>query len=74
MKGGELSLGAITLEGNHLNSAIGLDALTSFQQRHGFDVFRIENGFDERRLMTSDGWDAYSPPHTLGRLDRVGAV
>ena len=26
---------------------------------------------DERRYMTSRGWDAYSPPGTFGRIDRV---
>lgn len=70
MATGRLSLGAILLEGNDLTSDIGLRALMSLQ-RSGFDAFRINIGYDERRLMTSGGWDSYSPLGTIGKLERV---
>ena len=67
---GVVSLGAIVLEGNGLPSF----TLQHFDQQHGFDVYRIDTGFDKRRLITSTGWDAFSPRGTIGTLDRVRSL
>ena len=40
------------------------------QNLHSFDIYRLE-AFDKRRLINRHGWDAFSPPGTFGRLDRI---
>lgn len=54
-----LSVGAVTIEGNNLDSA----TMRAFQSRHGYTVYRLEMG-DRRRTITPDGWDANSPAGT----------
>lgn len=44
-----------------------------FQQAHGFEVYRLDL-YDRRRRMRSDGWDDFSPPGTIDRLDRDGPL
>ena len=41
-----------------------------YQVRHAFTVFRLDE-HDSRRQITPEGWDAYSPPGTIARLDRL---
>lgn len=40
------------------------------QSQYAFDVYRLDT-HDFRRLVTSTGWDAFSPPGTIGALSRV---
>ena len=42
----------------------------ALQQKHGFEFYRLDQ-HDFRRLLTSTGWDAFSPPGTIGKLGRV---
>lgn len=62
-----VTVGAMVVEGNNRMKAGPLMRL----QALGFDVYRIGEISDERRYITSRGWDGYSAPGTFGRLDRV---
>ena len=63
---GELSIGSIVFEGS---GSIRPGVLELFH-RLNYTLYRLDVN-DERRYMTSRGWDAYSPPGTFGRIDRV---
>lgn len=74
-----LTIDAITVE--HMpahpqfNNFPGRPALTPgllarFQQVHGYDIYRLDTD-DARRLVSSEGWDLYSPNGTYARLDHV---
>ena len=60
---------AILLEGNKLDPRV----LWRFQMVHGYTVLRLD-AHDGRRLITPEGWDAYSPAGTMARLDRLAAA
>lgn len=70
---GLLSVGAIVIEGNNLPAA----TLVKLQRRHRLEAFRLDAGpgvpwGDSRRwLSPNTGWDRYSPPGTIARLERV---
>lgn len=66
---GTLSVGAILVEGNGLKA----QNVRRFQQVHNFEVYRLDL-YDSRRRMRNDGWDDFSPPGTIGRLDRDGPL
>ena len=40
------------------------------QAVHGYTIFRLDE-HDNRRLITERGWDSYSRPGTIARLDRL---
>lgn len=66
---GEISVGAIVFEGN---GSIRPGVLKLFQALN-YTLFRLDVN-DERRYMTSRGWDAFSPNGTFGRLNRVRSL
>ena len=51
-------------------ASTGVDVPHHFQARHQFDLYRLDV-FDKRRWLLPTGWDAFSPPGTIARLDRV---
>ena len=63
---GKLSVGAIIVEGSHLEPTV----LRKLDVTHGYTTYRLDE-HDSRRLISRDGWDAYSPPGTYGRLERL---
>ena len=54
------------VEGNHLKPR----TLMRMQQVHGYTFYRLDE-HDGRRFITREGWDAFSPPGTIARLDRL---
>ena len=66
---GELSIGAIVFEGS---GSIRPGVLRLFQQLN-YTLYRLDVN-DERRYMTSRGWDAFSPNGTIAKLDRVRSL
>ena len=63
---GELSIDTITFEGNAAMTPSVMERFVFLN----FSVYRLDVG-DERRYMTSHGFDAFSPAGTIGKLDRV---
>ena len=62
----ELVVGALIVEGSRLVSKV----LHRLDTVHGFTFYRLDE-HDARRQITREGWDAYSPPGTIARLDRL---
>ena len=61
---------AITLEGNNLD----IQTMMRFQQRHGYDIYRLDIG-DDRRHLSSLGWDDYAPEGTpMASLARAAGM
>lgn len=65
-----LTVDAITVEHMPGFRSIRPRVVRAFVERHGFEVFRLDTD-DCRRLMTSTGWDAYSPSGTIAQLGHV---
>ena len=63
---GELSIDTITFESN---TGINPGLMQRFDILN-YTCLRLDSG-DERRYMTSKGWDGFSPPGTFARLNRV---
>jgi hypothetical protein len=61
----KLSVGAIAVEASFVRPAL----FQRLQNVHGFHFYRFDS-VDARRLITRDGWDAFSPPGTYARIDR----
>ena len=64
---GQCTVGAVVVEGNRLRES----TLARFQSVHRFVIYRIDNGFDKRRFITPEGWDAFSPLGTIAPLGRL---
>ena len=64
-QGAALRVRTIIVEGSHLDPAV----LQRMQNKHNYTVLRLDQ-HDERRFITRQGWDAYSPSGTFARLDR----
>ena len=56
---------AMVVEGSRLDPTV----LMRLQSVHNYTVLRLDE-HDERRSITRQGWDAYSPSGTFARLDR----
>ena len=65
LRAGSLSLGAAIVEVNGVKPA----TMRAFQELN-FSIFRLD-AMDGRRFITSRGWDAFSAPGTIERLDRL---
>ena len=65
---GSLVVRHMLIEGNHLAPL----TMMRLQQRHAYTFYRLD-AHDGRRYITRNGWDAFSPPGTFARLDRMGA-
>ena len=63
--GAALRVRTIIVEGSNLKPA----TLQLLQSKHNYTVLRLDE-HDERRAITRQGWDAYSPSGTIARLDR----
>ena len=61
----KLSVGGIAVEASFVRPAL----FQRLQSVHGFFFYRFDS-VDARRLITRDGWDAFSPPGTYERIDR----
>ena len=46
--------------------------MARFQNVHGYTCYRLD-AHDSRRSITREGWDGFSPPGTIARLDRYGS-
>ena len=67
---GRLRVGAIVMEGNHLDST----TMHRMQSVMGFTAYRLDEA-DGRRYITPEGWDAYSPAGTpMARLSLSRAL
>ena len=68
-----VSVDAIVIEGQFFSQrmrVLGSHTLEAFQNRHGYEVFRLDT-FDKRRLINRYGWDVTSKPGTIEALDRI---
>ena len=68
VRGGALTVRHVVVEGH----ALGPETMRRFQSDHGYTVLRLDE-HDGRRWMLPTGWDAYSQPGQIERLDRFAA-
>ena len=64
-QGAALRVRTIIVEGSNLKPV----TLERLQRKHNYTALRLDE-HDERRSITRQGWDAYSPSGTFARLDR----
>eukprot|EP00315_Gephyrocapsa_oceanica_P001553 CAMPEP_0185313366 /NCGR_PEP_ID=MMETSP1363-20130426/35500_1 /TAXON_ID=38817 /ORGANISM="Gephyrocapsa oceanica, Strain RCC1303" /LENGTH=260 /DNA_ID=CAMNT_0027911273 /DNA_START=50 /DNA_END=832 /DNA_ORIENTATION=- len=65
---GTLRVESMIVEGSHLSPAL----MHKLDVVHGYTFYRLDE-HDGRRSMDRNGWDRYSPPGTIARLDRLRA-
>ena len=62
-----VSVMTMVVEGNNLDASV----MSRLQRLHGYDIYRLDDGGDDRRHVTPDGWDQYSERGTMESLESL---